>query len=226
MPHLNETDIASVCREAETFFTDSGVSSREIIRLRIDLEEALLHYSRQLGPGTEFRVDYGRRFGRVKVRIIVPGPMSDPFVRSSGGDDVQDYMLTAMAHMGDLPSWHYDRGRNVLLFSRNKKRMPEWMKLAAAVFLAAVFGFSLRFAPDSVRFLIRDEIVAPLMSTFLGFLNAVAGPMIFLSVHGASTAPGMSPPSASLEKGSRFALCGADWPDAADGISEPAFLSS
>lgn len=81
-----------------------------------------------------------------------------------------------------MPIWRYVRGKNVIQFSVTKKRMPEWIKLFVAILAAVVCGLLVRPASDASRVFFQQSVVAPLMNSFLGFLNAIAGPMIFLSV--------------------------------------------
>ena len=179
---LTDKEIASVCQRAEAFLKDNGIASQEITRLRITIEEALLRYQEQLGSDFQFTVDVGKRLGQAKIRVIVPGTMLNPFEHAHDPDDVDSAMLRAVADMGQLPAWRYERGRNILTFSPLKKSLPEWAKLLAAIAAAGVCGLLIRLAPDATRALLQQDVIAPLMSTFLGFLNAIAGPMIFLSV--------------------------------------------
>lgn len=70
--------------------------------------------------------------------------MLDPFMHGDESDDVENYMHRAMMRMGELPAWHYERGRNIVLFTMTKKHMPEWVKLLTAIFAAVVCSLLVR----------------------------------------------------------------------------------
>jgi len=95
-------------------------------------------------------------------------------------------MQSAMIRMGKLPRWRFRHGANEVLFTSEKTGVPEWLRLIVAIAAAVFLGLLIRQLPEPARLVLQDGILAPLMNTFLGFLNAVAGPMIFLSAVGGS----------------------------------------
>lgn len=181
MPQLTRDEISQACEQADTFLRDNSADSKARIRLRLQLEEALLRFLEKLGPETDFSLRMEKRFGSVKLRLSVSGAMLDPFADSESTDE-EDYLRRALVRMGQAPVWRYSHGRNVVLFTLPGKRLPDWIKLSAAVVAALVCGWLVRQLPDAAGVFLRQEIVTPLMSTYLGFLSAIAAPMIFLSV--------------------------------------------
>ena len=178
---LTNENISMACREAEDFLAGRKADSKDRIRVMLTLEEVLLTYQKAFGMDAMFILDMGSDFGRGKLRITVPGTTLDPFTRPDSS--VEDgFMRDAMTRMGQLPRWRYRRGRNEIQFTLEKKQAPDWAKLLAAILLAAACGLLVRVFPENVRSVLQDGIMTPLISTFLGFLNAVAGPMVFLSV--------------------------------------------
>ena len=182
MALLTVKEIDQACKETEAYMREKGINQKEIIRINISLEEALLRFQEQLGSEADFVIERGMRMGNIKIRLSVRGPMLDPFAPSDSTDSEADYMRSALIRMGDLPRWSYDRGQNVLLFTMPKKRAPDWLMLLIAISLAILFGLLSRLTPDAVRITIMQNAVSPLLDTFLGLLNAIAGPMVFLSV--------------------------------------------
>jgi Na+/H+-dicarboxylate symporters len=63
----------------------------------------------------------------------------------------------------------------------DEKSLPDWMKLLIAILSAIVLGLAARALPANTAMTLQQDVVSPLLETFIGFLNAVAGPMIFLS---------------------------------------------
>lgn len=181
MPHLTREEISLACEQADAFMRDNGVDSKARIRIRIQLEEALLCFMEKLGSETEFSLRMGKRFGSIKLRLSVPGAMLDPFAEYESADE-EDYLRKILTRMGQLPVWRYSHGRNVVLITPPRKRLPDWVKLTAAAAAAVLCGLLVRQLPEAAGVFAREDVVAPLMRTYLGFLSAIAAPMIFLSV--------------------------------------------
>ena len=178
---LTNENIDRACEAAEAYGIQQKVSSKDNLRVRLNVEEVLLAYQNALGPDAEFILDTGTGFGGRKIRLTIPGASVDPFVSDSSTDEDR-FMRDAMIRMGQLPRWRYKRNRNEVLFTLEKKKQPEWVHLILAILAAVACAFLIRLFPESIQTLLLEGIVAPLLNTFLGFLNAVAGPMIFLSV--------------------------------------------
>ena len=124
MLFLTNDNIASVCEQADDFLRKNGADTKEIIRLRITLEETLLRFQEQLSPETKFSLKLGKRFGNFKICLNVPGAMADPFANNESMNNDEDYLRKALVRMGKLPIWRYSHGQNVVLITLSKKRLP------------------------------------------------------------------------------------------------------
>ena len=179
---LTNDCISAACDEAGAYLRAHGADSKEQLRIRFHMEEVLLRYQALFGSEAAFILDTGRSLGRCKIRLTVPGAQADPFVPSEYSTDEDLFIRKAMTQMGRLPRWRYRQGLNEVVFTSARKRLPEWSKLALAIGAAVALGFAVKLLPPELGAVIEYEVIAPLMNTFLGFLNAIAGPMIFLSV--------------------------------------------
>ena len=179
---LTNNGIMHACEEAEKYLKKRGCESKELLRIKFSIEDVLLCYQRLLGEEAEYILDTGAGFGRSKIRLTIPGEEADPFANTSSFYDEDVFIRNVLNQMGRLPRWYYKRGNNEIIYTTDKKKTPEWMKLVIAIASAVLFGFIVRALPEELGILLRDGIITPLINTFLGFLNAVAGPMIFLSV--------------------------------------------
>lgn len=179
---LSNENIVMACEEAVKDLESSGVEAKDKIRINMSLEEVLLTYQKAMGEDAVFVLDEGGYFGSKKIRLTVPGDRIDPFSVAEYSSDEDDVMRNVMTRMGKMPRWRYRRSANEIVFSAAKKKLPDWSMLLIAIASACILGFIVRMLPDSIGVLLHDGIVGPLINTFLGFLNAVAGPMIFLSV--------------------------------------------
>ena len=178
---LTNENVDQACEEIERFLTKRGVERKERLRIKLGAEEALMTYQKAFGAETEFRLDEGGAFGRAKLRLTIPGASLDPYETAGLRSEEDSLMQSAMIRMGKLPRWRFRHGANEVLFASEKSGAPEWLQLIVAITAAVILGLLVRQLPESARLVIQEGIIAPLMNTFLGFLNAVAGPMIFLS---------------------------------------------
>ena len=179
---LNESNIDAVCKEADAFLIRSRTEPKDRTHTRLSIEEVLLDYMDAFGSDVEFSVDYSGGIFKSRVRLSVPGEPADPFsIRAADPEDEQ-LLANVLSRMGQRPKWQYARGVNTITYTPAKKSAPDGVKLLIAIIAAIVLGLVVRALPDNVSTLLQRDVVSPLLDTFLGFLNAVAGPMIFLSV--------------------------------------------
>ena len=177
---LTAEHIDLAVKRADEFLSGKTADKKEKLRLLLWLEETLLAYREQFGEETEFDLRLGSAPGRKKLRLSVAGAMFDPFLNRDGEDS--PLMRSYLLRLGQRPAWRYGQHKNTVTFSLAKKQMPNWAKLLLAVVSAIVLGLLIRFAPGNIRTLVQVQIFAPVLETFMDFLSAVAGPMIFLSV--------------------------------------------
>lgn len=179
---LTTLSIHQAVAEAEKYLGHRKTEKKDLIRILLSMEETLLFYQRSFGEEAYFSMDKGRILGRRKIRLNIPGVRTDPNSSSEYNSDEDRFMQSALARMGNLPKWSYKSGTNVFIFELQKTKMPEWQKLFIAIVSAIICGNLVRFIPETSQLLLLEGVVSPLLGCYLGFLNAVAGPMIFLSV--------------------------------------------
>lgn len=179
---LTNEDIASACADVKLFLETRKIEAREQLRIVMGAEEVLLAYQNKFGSESSFLLDKGGSFGSKKVRISVKGDRTDPFAADGFSSDEDDVMRNALTRMGRMPRWSYSRGINEVIFTPAKKKLPEGAHLLIAITAAIILGALVNIAPGSAGAMLHDVVIGPLIDTFLGFLNAIAGPMVFLSV--------------------------------------------
>lgn len=154
-----------------------GLSSKDITGIRLLYEEALLHYEDVLDQDTVVKLDCGERLNQSRVVLTVEGPRINPYESAS------EFVDHIVGNIGNRPNWSYHNGRNTLIYIAKKKpHISSAMQLVLAIILAIIFGLISLKLPENIRFVIKDGIVAPIFDTFMGFLIAVSGPLVFLSV--------------------------------------------
>ena len=178
---LNEININAACEAADAYLVKKKTKSEDRIRTKLSIEEVLINYKDVFGTETEFALDFGGGL-KNRIRLTVPGRPVDPFNAAGTAVDEDQFMVKVLTRTGQLPRWKYVRGFNSVQFILAKKSIPELGKLLIAITAAIVLGLLVRLLPADVSEMLQQDIVTPLLRTFLGFLNAIAGPMIFLSV--------------------------------------------
>ncbi len=179
---LTDLEIDAASEAIEQFLTQVGVEPREILRVRLAMEEGLLCYRERCAAG-RFTLRLQRRLRSIRVEAVVPGGRLDPFRAGDAQDEGGAMLAGMMAHMGLAPLWQYRDGENRILFTpKRKKRQSLIASMAAAVVLAVALGLLSQLLPDGLRAGITREVITPIFNTFMGILSAVSGPMIFLSV--------------------------------------------
>lgn len=174
-------NIHLACEKIGNFLSTAGVERREVLRIKLTFEEALLGYQSKFGEKAVFKLRLLTRFSSIKVELIVPGESYDALGNDREEDDVIRGLL---AGIGLAPSWSYKRGRNHIIFSPKKKPLSSTIKMIAAIVLAVIAGIILNLLPEGIRTSVNDLVLTPVSNAFTGLISAVSGPLIFLSVLG------------------------------------------
>ena len=177
---LTNEHIDRISEIVEGFLAEAELEQKNILRTRFAIEETLLNYQETLGTNGTVKVNCVKRFGRIRVELSVPGNRFDPF--DTGAEDDSEVMRGILAGMGIAPSWNYKNGVNLVVFTPQKKQRSQMVTLALSIVLALAVGGLCYLLPDGVRLFLNNSLIIPLFNTFMGFLSAIAGPMIFLSV--------------------------------------------
>jgi len=176
---LSNENIDIRIKEAEQFLSEANVDGKDILRIRLAMEETLLNYKNMWGETESFSLRCVKRLGRLRIELSVPGIRYDPFAGEEEGSEI---LRSILAGMGIAPVWQYKNGSNQIIFTPRRRKPSQVLLLTAAVVLAAVCGGLCALLPECVRSFLSVQLVAPIFNMFMGLLTAIAGPMIFLSV--------------------------------------------
>ncbi|MDO5406882.1 MAG: cation:dicarboxylase symporter family transporter [Eubacteriales bacterium] len=169
--------LALQCTEA---LKEAEVDQKDIIRLRLSLEDVLEIWLARLGEDAVVSFQTGTRLGKQFVQVGVKGPQ----VGIDSADDEEEFFLynRLMAQAGLAFLFSYKNGVNYLTVHPPKKvRMGDMARLILAIGLAVVMGTGSMFLPDSTRAGIQ-AVVDPLFGTIMNCLKIISSPMIFLSI--------------------------------------------
>ena len=176
---LSNENIDTRIKEAEQFLSEANVDGKDILRIRLAMEETLLNYQKILGETESFSLRCVKRLGRLRMELSVLGLRYDPFAGEEEGGEI---LRGILAGMGVAPVWQYKNGVNQIIFTPRKRKPSQILLLAVSVVLAAVCGGICTLLPEYIWSFLSVQLIAPIFNTFMGLLTAIAGPMIFLSV--------------------------------------------
>ena len=131
---LNNENIAQTSSLAEKTLGEWGVDARNIIQIRLAVEETLLKYQEAFGVEAVFAQKYIKRLNRIRLELFLPGERVDPF---DADEEEQSQVLRGLlANMGVAPAWQYKNGENLILFFPKKKKRSQMASLALSVIMA------------------------------------------------------------------------------------------
>jgi Na+/H+-dicarboxylate symporter len=177
---LNNTNIDVSSLEVEEFLAKAGVERKNILQIKLAVEEALLDYQETFGKESLYTLKCVKHLNRLRVEMSVPGERQNPF--DTDDETSSEVMRGIVAGMGLAPIWQYTKGTNQIIFTPRRKKRSQLWSLVTAIISACIIGALLHLLPQTFTTFLSNQIITPIIGTFMGFLSAVAGPMIFLSV--------------------------------------------
>ena len=178
--NFSNSNIDLSCEEVGVFLTSVGVEKREVLRIKLTLEEILLDYQAKFGEEANFKLKCVNRFMTIKVELIVAGRVYNPLEKNEEENVIHDIL----SGIGLAPSYGYRNGKNYVIFTPKKKPLSSTVKMGVAIGLSLICGFLLNLLPDSVRAGVSKYVLSPVTDAFMGLISAVSVPLIFLSVLG------------------------------------------
>ncbi len=170
--------LSEACSQA---LGEAGVDRRDIIRLRISLEEILAIWLLHLGEGKNCSFYSGVRFGKPFLEVRVEGPELNPENLEEAGNSEFIYEKL-MAQAGIALTYIYKNGENRLsIHPPKKKRVSQGAHILLSIVLGAVLGGISLILPREIRDILT-AFAEPLFQAFLGVLKAISSPLILLAV--------------------------------------------
>lgn len=159
----------------------ADVDRKDIIRLRLAVEEILGLWQADAAQETACVFRCGTRLGRMYIEISAPGRRIDP---EQAAGDIAGQMLCAnlLAQAGLAPTFSYHDGVNRLaIYPARPQKISPLLQLLLAILAAGTVGALLLALPAHVGE-VAGGVVDPLFTALMGILQTLAGPMIFFSV--------------------------------------------
>ncbi|MBQ3378623.1 MAG: cation:dicarboxylase symporter family transporter [Clostridia bacterium] len=175
---LSPEAVEEISADLQSYISSLGAKRREILRIRLTVEEILIRIMEGKEDTPQIKVGMGKQYGRYALDIRYGGEPFDP--TESEGDEWSGKILSAL---GLSPAWSYRRKANrVTLTLKERGKKSTLFYLITAIAAAVVLGFLGRFIPETVTAALDVQLITPLMTAFLGLLNTFAGFMIAFTV--------------------------------------------
>lgn len=177
---LTNAAIDEISGKAEEFLTELNTEPKNLLRIRLILEEILLGWQSVFSSEAPCRIRLDKRLGRPYLQLELEGKPCNPLEQDT--EEYGAYRGRLLANMGLSPLYSYENGKNKIIFKLKKQKTNPLLSLALAAAAAIVVGFAGLLLPEASRTAMLDQLLRPLYEAFFNMLGTVAGPMVFLSV--------------------------------------------
>lgn len=175
---LDAKAVDDISEKIRVYLEDLSVERRNILRIRLTMEELLLRICDMQEKPAHISLGLGKQYGKPTVCLKYEG---DPFDPTNG--ESENWNDRILASAGLSPTWSYKRKTNTLslrLTETGGHGTLFYILIAAAA--AVLIGIAGRFLPEGLKSGIDGILLAPLMKGFLGLLNTFAGIMIAFTI--------------------------------------------
>ncbi|MCQ2547801.1 MAG: dicarboxylate/amino acid:cation symporter [Clostridia bacterium] len=177
---LTNENIDIISEEFFAYLSEEEIDKRQKMEMRLSLEEVLLNFQAEFGEEKQVFVEKKKLFGKKILQVQLKGYEYNPFENEADGEKMILHNL--FDQMDQAPHYSYSNGFNKVQISLPKKNDRVLLKLVLALVLGVAFSLILKTLVPTVAAGVCTYAVEPIFNVFVGILNAIAGPMIFISV--------------------------------------------
>lgn len=177
---LNDSAVDSVAEKVQSFLAALNMEKKNILRIRLTVEEILLNWQEHYDGEVPFTFLTGKRLGAPFISIVLAGESVNPLERME--EECGEWSSRLLVNMGISPTYSYSKGKNIITFKPKKEKMNPMVSLLGAVALAVVLGLLAQMLPASVHEMLTEYFVTPIYDAFLGVLTTVGIPVVFLAI--------------------------------------------
>lgn len=180
---LNSETIDMVSEKIGEMYKENGCTTKEILRAKLLLEEALLKYRSRFGEGIELYFRQYKIFGQTRFMIRLKAPEFDPFTLE---ENPMGFMIQSIlsSFENGMPTWKYSNMENEVLFILHRQtKISNLAKIGIAVGIALVLGILARllFPAEGLSSFVTD-FIEPLTGAYAGCFCVMAVILTMLSI--------------------------------------------
>ena len=177
---LNNENIDIIADHIREYLKELEVERSNIIRIRLMMEEALLRWQDHFGDQCSVKLSLDVRLRRPTVTLELAGEGFDPL---SSDNELGVWADSLLSNIGLQPRYSYQRGVNIVQLKLRRPRLSPALTLLISVVLGLLLGIMGEYLlPEATQSAVLQTVLDPVQQVFFRILNAVAGPVIFLSV--------------------------------------------
>lgn len=171
--------VSALCALA---LAEAQTEKRDIIRVRLLLEEMLLAWQTDLGEDTPCTFRSGTRWGRHVIEVSVRGEKLDPAEALRGSETSSLLYSRLLAQAGINPVYSYKDGENKITISPHRQmQLGDITKQCVALLLAVFCGLFVKaFLGDFVD--VAQRVMQSFFDVVLGAFSSVSSLVIFFAV--------------------------------------------
>ncbi len=178
---LTGASVDEIAARIEEYLNSLGLERANMLRVRLNLEEALLRWRDRFGESVFVDLELGLRWRRPTITLSLQGESFDPL--TSGTSDLGAWADSLLSSIGFFPRYSYERGVNVVQLKLSRRRLNPALVLlisGAAGICSGVLGRAL--LSEAARQSVVLTVLNPIREGFVRILNTTASPVVFLSV--------------------------------------------
>ncbi|MBR4904205.1 MAG: cation:dicarboxylase symporter family transporter [Selenomonadaceae bacterium] len=185
---LSNENIAKTVEDIQKFFEESKVSRRDVLKICLVVEEALLRWQERFGEEHKFKIYMRKWFSAPKIVIRLADEPFNPLKDNVADDDMifSNETIKNLMHYDEAKTiYRYENGYNELISFSTKERKPLTIpggSITISVVLAIAFSFIAGFLPQTVQNILLNDVVTPILDTLLQLIVTVTIFMVFFAV--------------------------------------------
>lgn len=178
---LGNADIDCFSAWLEETASEAGMDPKDILRIRLLMEDLLLSMQGHFGESKDVLVTFELRFGHPRLRIETKGEPYNPLTEQNACLGEWESILGAT--IGIPTQYSYSNGTNVLRLLIPPMHINPVLRLAMFVLIGASLGLVGNMVlPHAMDGTIAAVLLQPLYGMWIRLLNAISGPIVFLTV--------------------------------------------
>ena len=180
LPLTGQT-VDTVSEKTEALLLALNTEKSNILRIRLSVEEALLRFLDKFGESAFITVNIGKRLRRPFISIELEGEPYNPLV--SNQSEFGDWSDSLLSGISLNPEYSYNHGKNTVILKLKQPDRNPAISLITAILAGMIFGvLGKHFLLPEMQASVVKTILQPVNDLFFRLLNAVSGPVIFLTV--------------------------------------------
>ena len=180
LPLTGET-IDKISEKTQSLLISLNTEMANILRIRLSIEEALLRFLDKFGENAFITVNMGKSLRRPFISIELEGEPYNPM--ASEQTEFDTWSDSLLNDISITPEYSYNHGINTVILKLKQPSKSPAISLVTAILVGiagGMLGKSL-LSPEIQADVVKT-VLQPVNDVFFRLLNAVSGPVIFLTV--------------------------------------------